>query len=78
MNEKTTGGFATAYKDDDVNYPKHYTNGKIDVLDFILDQDLLYIEGNIIKYICRHKLKNGLEDVKKAEFFIKKLIEQYQ
>ena len=62
---------------DSVNRPKHYTNGKIDVLDFILDQNLPYIEGNIVKYICRHKLKNGLEDVQKAEFFVKKLIENY-
>ena len=52
---------------DSVNRPKHYTNGTIDVLDFILDQNLPYLEGNIIKYICRHKMKNGLEDVKKAE-----------
>ena len=62
---------------DSVNRPKHYTNGNIDVLDFILDQNLPYIEGNIVKYICRHKLKNGLEDVQKAEFFVKKLIENY-
>lgn len=63
---------------DSVNRPKHYTNGTIDVLDFILDQNLPYLEGNIIKYICRHKMKNGLEDVQKAEFFVKKLIEKYE
>ena len=63
---------------DSVNRPKHYTNGRIDVLDFILDQNLPYLEGNIIKYICRHKMKNGLEDVQKAEFFVKKLIEKYE
>jgi|TARA_R110001592_G_scaffold28662_3_gene104876 hypothetical protein len=60
--------------EDVVNLPKHYTNGKIEVLDFILDQDLPYLEANIVKYICRHRLKNGIEDIQKAEFYIKRLI----
>ena len=51
---------------DNVNHPKHYTQGKIEVIDFILDQKMGYLESNILKYICRYKYKNGLEDLKKA------------
>ena len=60
---------------DTVNNPAHYTHGKIEVLDFILDQDLPYLPGQVIKYICRYRFKNGLEDLQKAEFYLKRLIE---
>ena len=58
-------------KDDPVSHPEHYTKGKIEVLDFILDQNLPYCLGNVIKYICRapHKGKE-LEDLKKAHFYL--------
>ena len=38
---------------DPVNHPSHYTDGKIEVLDFIEDKKLNYHRGNAIKYICR-------------------------
>ena len=56
--------------------PPHYQQGKIEVIEFILDQKLNYLEGNCIKYLCRYKLKNGLEDLKKAQWYLNKLIEQ--
>lgn len=59
---------------DNVNFPKHYNMGKIEVSDFIADQKLDFFEGNCIKYICRHKYKNGLEDLKKANWYLTKLI----
>ena len=37
-----------------------------------------YIEGNIIKYTTRYKFKNGIEDLKKAQWYLDKLIEEYQ
>jgi hypothetical protein len=58
---------------DNVN-PSHYKQGNIEVIDFILDQKFNYLEGNVIKYITRYKYKNGLEDVKKARWYINKLI----
>jgi len=61
---------------DPVNNPSHYTQGKIEVLDFILDQDLPYLAGNIVKYICRYRYKNGVEDLQKAEFYLKRLIKE--
>ena len=36
-----------------------------------------FCQGNVVKYVTRFKFKNGLEDLKKAEFYIKKLIEDY-
>jgi len=59
---------------DPVERPKHYNMGKIEVSDFIADQKLNFFEGNCIKYICRHKYKNGLEDLRKANWYLTKLI----
>ena len=58
---------------DNIN-PKHYKQGKIEVIDFILDQKMNYLEGNIIKYVSRYKLKNGIEDLIKAHWYLTKLI----
>ena len=55
--------------------PQHYQQGNIQVLDFITDQKFTYLEGNIVKYICRYKTKNGLEDLEKAEYYLSELIE---
>ena len=44
----------------------HYTSMKIQPLEFIMANDLDYIQGNIIKYACRHKNKNGAEDLRKV------------
>ena len=65
--------------DDNINSPRHYTTGKIEVFDFITDQKMGYIEGNIIKYLCRYKHKGTpLCDVKKAQWYMDKLVEQME
>ena len=56
--------------------PAHYRQGDIEVIDFIADQDFNYCEGNVIKYLSRWRIKNGLEDLKKARWYINKLIEE--
>jgi len=58
---------------DNIN-PSHYKQGNIEVIDFILDQDLNYLEGNVIKYVSRYKYKNGLEDLKKAQWYLNKIM----
>lgn len=63
---------------DMVRHPPHYTKWNIEVLDFIKDQKMDYIEGNIIKYVSRYKYKNWVEDLKKAEFYLNKLIKEYE
>lgn len=64
------------HTNDNIN-PSHYRQGNIEVIDFILDQKLGYLDGNVIKYISRYKYKNGLEDLNKAKWYINKLIEEY-
>ncbi len=59
-----------------VFHPEHYNKG-IEVIDFILDQKFSYIEGNVVKYISRYKKKNGLEDLKKAQWYLNRVIEEY-
>jgi len=60
-----------------INHPPHYTKGKIEVIDFIADQDMGYLDGNIIKYVARHRHKGTpVDDLKKAKWYLEKLIEQ--
>lgn len=55
-------------KEDVINHPSHYTRGKIEVIDFIEDQQLPYHLGNVIKYIARAGYKGDkLEDLKKSK-----------
>lgn len=66
---------------DNVNHPAHYTAGKIEVFDFIRDQlspeELKgYVKGNVLKYICREARKGGVEDLKKARWYLDRLIER--
>lgn len=58
-----------------IENPSYYQQGKIAPWDFIIDQNLGYLTGCIIKYLCRYKKKNGLEDLKKAKNYLEKLIE---
>ena len=51
----------------------HY-EGEIQPWDFIVANNIGYLEGNVIKYIYRYKKKNGIEDLKKAKVYIEKLI----
>lgn len=61
---------------DNVSKPRHYNMGTIQVLDYIMDQGFDFVEGNVIKYVSRYKYKNGVEDLKKARFYLDKLIER--
>ena len=59
--------------EDKIN-PSYYRK-KIEVTDFILEYDMGFAEGNIVKYVTRYKDKNGVEDLKKARWYLNKLIE---
>lgn len=58
-------------ENDPVNSPAHYTYGKIEVIDYILDKQLDFCLGNVIKYVSRagHK-NNALEDLQKAAKYL--------
>jgi hypothetical protein len=59
---------------DPVNNPSHYTQGSIEVIDFIEDQKMGFHQGNITKYVSRYRYKNGIEDLKKAQWYLARLI----
>ena len=54
----------------------HYKSS-MECWDYILANRLGYLEGTAIKYITRHKKKNGEEDIKKAIHFLEKLLDVY-
>ena len=53
----------------------HYLKYKIQPVEFIIKNNIGFVEGNIIKYILRFKEKGGAEDLKKAKHYIDLLIE---
>ena len=60
--------------------PSHYKVGGIETIDYMKakmtpEQFEGYLLGNILKYCSRYQYKNGLEDLKKAEWYLKELIE---
>ncbi len=62
-----------------VNNPKHYNAGKIEVIDAIEEWKMGFCDGNVIKYVARHKYKgNPIEDLKKAKWYLERLIQQYE
>ena len=64
---------------DVVNSPSHYNQAGVECIEAIAaatDNGFeYYLQGNIIKYIWRYRYKNGIEDLKKAQWYINKLIE---
>ena len=65
--------------DDPVNHPSHYTDGKIEVIDFIEDKNLGFCLGNAVKYISRAGKKNPakeVEDLRKAVWYINRRIKE--
>ena len=69
------------YKDirDMVNSPPHYNQYGIECIDAIQACTgkgfAFYLQGNILKYLWRYDYKNGIEDLKKAQWYLNKLIE---
>jgi len=66
---------------DNVNHPQHYqSKSGLETIDVIeaFTEDLVGGEatntGNVLKYMCRWKSKNGLEDLKKARWYLDRLI----
>lgn len=63
-----------------VDHPAHYNRGKIEVIDYL--EDCMtpeafegFLQGNVLKYMSRYQLKNGLEDLKKADWYLDYLID---
>tara|TARA_R100000353_G_scaffold6008_5_gene8144 strand:- start:2410 stop:2628 length:219 start_codon:yes stop_codon:yes gene_type:complete len=64
---------------DKVNHPEHYNQGTIECIDAIeamLSQEEFvgYLRGNSLKYRWRFRYKNGIEDLRKAEWYERRLL----
>lgn len=55
----------------------HYKNYVIQPVEFIVKNDINFLEANVIKYVCRHRAKNGLEDLEKAIHYLELAKELY-
>ena len=53
----------------------HYKDMVIQPVEFITANNLGFIEGCIIKYLCRYKVKGGVRDLQKAQHFLNILLE---
>lgn len=65
---------------DNVNHPEHYESGQFECIDVMIEtqgteavQDFCIC--NAFKYLYRHRRKNGVEDIKKAQWYLNKYIE---
>ena len=76
-------GYDWSEKPDMVNSPAHYTKGDIECIDAIAEavKQLRGMEamctGNAIKYLWRWRYKNGTEDLKKAVWYIQRMIDEF-
>lgn len=53
----------------------HYKSQAIQPWDFIVANNMGFLDGNVVKYVARYKQKNGLQDLEKARHYLDKLIE---
>ena len=65
--------------DDQINHPQHYNMTAFEAIDIIKasmtsEEFKGYLKGNIQKYIWRYELKKGVQDLKKAEWYLNRLI----
>ena len=75
------GNAAAPQLHDNVNHPAHYTAGGIECIDAIgaaltcqRNPMQAWLTGQVLKYMWRWPLKNGLEDLRKARFYLDRLI----
>ena len=74
-----TRGEENEPSNDPVNRPAHYTDGKIEVIEFIEDKNLGFCLGNAVKYIARAGKKDPtkeIEDLNKAKWYIERRIKE--
>ena len=61
-------------KKEKVNHPDHYNKG-IETIDYIESWNMNFAQGNVVKYVSRYAMKGGLEDLRKAKWYLDRLIE---
>lgn len=68
---------------DPVNNPAHYNSGDIECIDAIkaamsMNEFFGYLRGNTMKYLWRYRHKGGLEDLRKAEWYLRRLTHEFE
>jgi len=60
--------------------PQHYQQGNRQCIDIIKDMGHIksFCAGNVIKYVYRYENKNGVEDLKKAQWYLQRLIQEIE
>ena len=80
MNDYLAESEDTTEEMDVVEKPAHYNNGSIEAIEYIKqqlgDDFYAYCEGNVLKYIHRYSYKNGVEDLRKARWYLDRLIKE--
>ena len=69
-------------EDDMVNHPPHYNKYGVECIDALRaatgEGFEYYLQGNVIKYMWRYRYKNGIEDLKKANWYLELMISEKQ
>lgn len=78
--DQYTVGADTMTEHDTVNAPSHYASGEIECIDAIRaqmteEQFAGYLRGNVVKYLWRYEHKGGAESLRKAEWYLRRLID---
>lgn len=77
-NDKGKSKNAPQNVSDSVNHPSHYCAGRVECIEGIKaalgDEFPAYCQGNVLKYVWRWKFKGGLEDLKKAQVYLRWMI----
>ena len=69
---------------DMVNHPQHYTQGGIECIDALKAATVgkrgieAVCVANVIKYLWRYEEKNGIEDIRKAKFYVERLLKELE
>lgn len=64
---------------DEIDRPRHYNSGRIECWDYIVDQDMGYLDGCVVKYVTRFRIKGTpLKDLRKARAYLDRLIKQVE
>ena len=77
------GLLGTMAANDPVNHPSHYASGGIECIDAIEasmspEEFQGYLRGNIFKYCWRYREKGGLQDLRKANWYLDRLINSHE
>jgi len=80
--DKLTINGMTLHDEDMVNHPPHYNKYGVECIDALRaatgEGFEYYLQGNVMKYLWRYKYKNGVEDLKKANWYLELMIAEKQ